>query len=149
MNKNKRNMILVGKSQSGKTTLTQYLTNQQLSYHKTQAVEIVAGQFIDTPGEFLEQRGFYGALSVTAAGADVIVLVQSAVEDGSMFAPGFGLMFYGKPVIGIVTKIDLANEEQINQAEWYLMNAGVSICFRVSCINGQGMTKLDKWIQDV
>lgn len=149
MNIYKRNIILVGKSQSGKTTLTQYLTNQKLSYHKTQAVEIVGGQFIDTPGEYLEQRGSYGALSVTATGADVVAFVQSAVEDGSMFAPGFGSMFCGKPIIGIVTKIDLANEEQLKQAEWYLTNAGAAICFRVSSINGQGMIKLGKWIQEL
>ncbi|WP_312355718.1 EutP/PduV family microcompartment system protein, partial [Aminipila sp.] len=72
MKSRKQRIILVGKSQAGKTTLTQYMTNQQLSYHKTQTVEVVNGQFIDTPGEYLEQTGFYGALSVPAADVDAI-----------------------------------------------------------------------------
>lgn len=147
MESTKQRIMLVGKSQAGKTTLTQYLTNQQLFYHKTQTVQVVAGQFIDTPGEYLERRGFYGALSVTASEVDAIAVVQSAIEDGSMFAPGFGKMFCGKPVVGIVTKIDLASEEQMKRAEQYLADAGAQICFRVSSITGQGVTELDKWLQ--
>ena len=42
---------------------------------------------IDTPGEYLERRYFRGALMVTAADADTIVLVQDATEKGSMFRP--------------------------------------------------------------
>lgn len=147
MKTNKKNLMLVGKSRAGKTTLTQYFTNQQLSYHKTQTVQVVNGHFIDTPGEYLEQRGFYGALSVTAAEADVIAFVQSATEEATMFAPGFALMFCGKPIIGIVTKIDIANEEQIQRADSYLSDAGASICFKVSTVTGQGMTKLDEWLE--
>ena len=79
MKDKKQRIILVGKSQAGKTTLTQCMTDQQLSYHKTQTVQVINDRFIDTPGEYLEQRGFYGALSVTAADVDVIALVQSAV----------------------------------------------------------------------
>ncbi len=140
-------IMLVGKSQAGKTTLIQYLTNQQISYHKTQTVQVVAGQFIDTPGEYLEQRSNYGALSVTAADVDVIALVQSAFEEGIMFAPGFGGMFFGKPVIGIITKIDLASEEQLERTEKALRLAGAEICFKVSSITGQGMAEFNKWLQ--
>lgn len=144
---NRQTIMLVGRSQVGKTTLTQYLTNQKISYHKTQTVQVVDGHFVDTPGEYLEQRGYYGALSVTATDVAIVGLVQSALEDGTMFAPGFGSMFYGKSVVGIVTKMDLASEEQLKRAEQYLQFAGAQICFRVSSITGQGMKELDKWIQ--
>lgn len=147
MQGNKQSLMLVGKSQAGKTTLTQYFTHQQLSYHKTQTVEVVNEHFIDTPGEYLEQRGFYGALSVSASEADIIALVQSAVEEDTMFAPCFGTMFCGKPVVGIVTKIDLANKEQIERAESYLFDAGAEISFRVSTVTGQGMRELDSWLE--
>nr|WP_315020384.1 EutP/PduV family microcompartment system protein [uncultured Aminipila sp.] len=147
MGSTKQRIMLVGKSQAGKTTLTQYLTNQQLFYHKTQTVQVVDGHFIDTPGEYLERRGFYGALSVTASEVDAVALVQSAVDGESMFAPGFGQMFCGKPIVGIVTKIDLASEEQLKHANQYLTDAGAQICFGVSSITGQGMTELDKWLQ--
>ncbi|MHC1722063.1 MAG: EutP/PduV family microcompartment system protein [Aminipila sp.] len=147
MGSNRPTLMLVGRTQAGKTTLTQYWTNQQISYHKTQTVQVVDGHFIDTPGEYLEQRGYYGALSVTAADVDVVALVQSAVEEGTMFAPGFAGMFFGKPVIGIVTKMDLASEEQLKRAELYLALAGAHICFRVSSITEQGMAELDQWFE--
>ncbi|MBN7773825.1 EutP/PduV family microcompartment system protein [Clostridium aminobutyricum] len=143
----KKCIMFVGRSQAGKTTLAQYLTNRQLNYHKTQTVEVIDGHLIDTPGEYVEQRGFYGALSVTAANADAVALVQSAVEEGTMFAPSFGTMFGGKPAVGIVTKIDMATEEQIERADRYLKEAGAAICFKVSSVTGQGMPDLDKWIQ--
>ncbi|QHI72608.1 EutP/PduV family microcompartment system protein [Aminipila terrae] len=145
----KKHIMLVGKSQAGKTTLTQYLTNQQLFYHKTQTVQVVDGHYVDTPGEYLEQRGFYGALSVTASQVDVIALVQSAVEESTMFAPGFGSMFCGKFVIGIVTKIDLATEEQLKRATRYLTDAGAQTCYSVSSVTGQGMTEFNKWFENL
>lgn len=149
MENTKKHIMLVGKSQAGKTTLTQYLTNQQLFYHKTQTVQVVDGHYVDTPGEYLEQRGFYGALSVTASQVDVIALVQSAVEESTMFAPGFGSMFCGKLVIGIVTKIDLATEEQLKRAARYLADAGAQTCYSVSSVTGQGMTEFNKWFENL
>ena len=52
--KMKRRIIMIGRSMAGKTTLCQYLSDQQLKYKKTQAVEIINKNMIDTPGEYLE-----------------------------------------------------------------------------------------------
>ena len=71
-----KRMILIGKTAAGKTTLCQYLTHQDLIYHKTQTIAVMGGQFIDTPGEYLERVRMRGALSVTAADADIILFVQ-------------------------------------------------------------------------
>ena len=73
---------------------------QELQYHKTQTVQIVNQSMIDTPGEYLERRYFRGALMVTAADADTIVLVQDATEKGSMFPPAYSSMF-AKPAWGL------------------------------------------------
>ena len=40
-----------------------------------------------------------------------------------MFPPLFCSMFSGKPCVGIVTKADLASEEQIERAKQYLKDA--------------------------
>lgn len=141
-------MILVGRSQSGKTTLCQYLTEQQLHYHKTQTVQFIDHCILDTPGEYLEQKGFYGALSVTAADAHVIVLVQDATEDGTMFAPYFGMMFGGKPIIGVITKSDAASEEQVRQAEAHLLRAGAETCFVTSSVKGTGFHHFLKYVKN-
>ena len=78
----KRRIILIGRSTAGKTTLCQRINHEELQYHKTQTVQIVNQSMIDTPGEYLERRYFRGALMVTAADADTIVLVQDATEKG-------------------------------------------------------------------
>ena len=80
--KMKRRIIMIGRSMAGKTTLCQYLSDQQLKYKKTQAVEIINKNMIDTPGEYLERTYMRGALMVSAADADTIVLVQDATESG-------------------------------------------------------------------
>ncbi|UQT46651.1 EutP/PduV family microcompartment system protein [Flavonifractor plautii] len=96
----KRRIILIGRSTVSKTTLCQRINHEELQYHKTQTVQIVNQSMIDTPGEYLERRYFRGALMVTAADADTIVLVQDATEKGSMFPPAYSSMF-AKPCVGL------------------------------------------------
>ena len=119
----KRRIIMIGRSMAGKTTLCQYLSDQQLKYKKTQAVEIINKNMIDTPGEYLERTYMRGALMVSAADADTIVLVQDATESGTMFPPGYSSSF-AKPCIGVVTKSDKATEKQLEDAQKYLKIAG-------------------------
>ena len=98
-----KRMILIGKTAAGKTTLCQYLTHQDLVYHKTQTIAVMGGQFIDTPGEYLERVRMRGALSVTAADADIILFVQDPTAKEKMFPPAYAGSF-AKPVVGIVTR---------------------------------------------
>ena len=85
MEERKKRIILIGRSAAGKTTLCQRINHEDLAYHKTQTVQVINQTMIDTPGEYLERRYFRGALMVTATDADVIVFVQDATEDGTMF----------------------------------------------------------------
>ena len=78
-------IILIGRSTAGKTTLCQRIAKEDLNYHKTQTVQIRNETMIDTPGEYLERRYFRGALMVTAADADIIVLVQDATEPSFIY----------------------------------------------------------------
>ena len=94
----KTKIILIGRSMAGKTTLCQYLTNEELRYKKTQTIQVINKTMVDTPGEYFEHR-FWGALSVTAAEVDCIVLVQQSTESGTMFPPGYATTF-GKPCVG-------------------------------------------------
>ena len=111
----KTKIILIGRSMAGKTTLCQYLTNEELRYKKTQTIQVINKTMVDTPGEYFEHR-FWGALSVTAAEVDCIVLVQQSTESGTMFPPGYATTF-GKPCVGVVTKCDLGSKEQIENAK--------------------------------
>jgi len=142
----KTRVILIGRSMAGKTTLIQYLTGSSLDYKKTQTVEVIDQNLIDTPGEYLERRGFRGALMVTAADAEVIVFVQQATEHGTMFPPGYSSNF-PKPCVGIVTKADIADEQEIKDAIEYLKLAGAEKVFVTSSYAGSGFEGLTDYIE--
>ena len=145
MSDEKKTIILIGRSAAGKTTLCQFISNEALKYHKTQTVQVRNETMIDTPGEYLERRSMRGALQVTSADADVIVFVQDAREDGSMFPPSYASSF-SKPVIGVVTKSDVANEKQIDRAQKYLKLAGAAEVFVTSSFEGTGFEGFLKYL---
>lgn len=131
---------------AGKTTLCQYVNKEEIKYYKTQTVHLINDQIIDTPGEYLERRYLRGALSVSATDADMIMLVQDATEDGTMFPPGYASM-YCKPCIGVVTKSDIAKDEQIEHAKEYLKYAGAREIFITSSMKGTGFEELVKYFE--
>lgn len=143
-----KKMILMGTVACGKTTLCQRLHGIDLHYHKTQAVHYF-DNLIDTPGEFVQHRHFYSALTVSAADASVIALLQSVTDEGQTFSPLFASIFQ-RPVIGIVTKIDLAeNEERIARAERQLQVAGAKRIFRVSSVSDVGIEELQAYLNEI
>lgn len=132
-------VMLIGPSASGKTTLIQRLIDKEIKYDKTQAVEYV-GDFIDTPGEYMQQRGYWGSLTITSHDADVIGLVQDSTSDDCWFSGGLTSKFE-KPVVGILTKID-SPECKIKQGRGYLELAGCRDIFPVSAYTGEGIDDL-------
>ena len=121
--------------------MCQKLFHEEIRYHKTQTITVQHEVMIDTPGEYLERRGFRGALMVTSADADLILLLQDATENGTMYPAQFSTMFT-KPCLGVVTKIDLAEKEQIRNAEVYLKAAGAHRIYRISSVTGEGVNEL-------
>ncbi|WP_129045197.1 EutP/PduV family microcompartment system protein [Companilactobacillus metriopterae] len=122
--------FLVGAVGCGKTTLKQYMQQEQIKYDKTQSVEFF-GNFIDTPGEFTEHRRLYSALSVTANESDVIIMIQSASDHRPVFSPGFSHLFT-KPIIGVISKIDLATADDIEYSKDQLRLAGARDIYLIS-----------------
>lgn len=137
-------IMLIGPSAAGKTTLIQRLIDTEIKYDKTQAVEYI-GDFIDTPGEYMQQRGFWGSLTVVSCDADIIGLVQDSTSEDCWFSGGVSTKFE-KPVIGILTKIDsrLSNQKQ---GRAYLELAGCKDIFPVSSYTGEGIEALSEGIQ--
>lgn len=131
---------MVGNIACGKTTLCQRLNGLEQTYKKTQALEVV-GQTIDTPGEYLEHRSFLQALIVTSVEVDQVIFVQDATQERFMFSPGLASSF-PVPVAGVVSKTDVASQEQINQARELLALAGADPVFAVSACTGQGIREL-------
>lgn len=140
-----RKTILIGISGCGKTTLVQRLKGEEIAYKKTQMVEHHLN-FIDTPGEYLEQRNMYRALIVAAADAELIGLVQECGAENTWLPPSFALSF-ARPVFGIISKCDLCkSEEDISYAREILERAGSEHVFMVSAKEGSGIDELIKYL---
>ncbi len=142
-----KKIIFMGKSQSGKTTLCQKLHHMAVRYKKTQMVEQYANA-IDTPGEYLENRHYYSALIVTSADAKIIGVIADPTEPENYIPPAFAMTF-GKPVIGIITKIGIANPQQIQRAEACLQNGGIRKIFKVDSIDEIGLEALFSYLEEV
>ena len=141
-----KRFMLVGAVSAGKTSLMQAIYDQELSYHKTQAIQF-QDNIIDTPGEYLEQRFRYRSLGITAANTDLIVLVQSCADYRCVFAPGLASMF-AKPMVGVVTKIDLAKSQQdLERSVKYLKLAGCKEIFLVSNQTKDGIAEFRNYIE--
>ncbi|MDR1430601.1 MAG: EutP/PduV family microcompartment system protein [Propionibacteriaceae bacterium] len=139
--------ILIGMSGCGKTTLIQRLGNDSLRYKKTQVIEHYLN-FIDTPGEYLEQRKLYRALIVTAVDADEIGLVQDCVARTTWIPPSFATTF-AKPIFGIVTKADLATSPaQLEYAQSVLNSGGAQRIFTLSAVTGAGIAELLDYLEE-
>ena len=141
-----KKIILVGHVACGKTTLCQRLNGLKQEYKKTQALEVV-NHTIDTPGEYLEHRSFMRSLTVTAVEADLVLFLQDATSERFLFSPGQSMAF-PIPVIGVVTKTDIATPEQTAQAVELLELAGADPVFCISSISGDGMDALIEYLSD-
>lgn len=135
-----KRMMLIGPSQCGKTSLTQSLRGEALQYQKTQAIVWSAGT-IDTPGEYLENRCLYSALLTSACEADVIALVLNGDAQWSPFSPGFTAPM-NRPAIGILTKADLTDPQQLARVTQWLEQAGAQRIFITSAVNHAGLDEL-------
>ena len=86
-----KKIILMGRSECGKTTLTQALKGDVIHYHKTQYInhyDVV----IDTPGEYAENASLAKALALytyeAAAELHRAVLALPTLCDGLLQPPG-------------------------------------------------------------
>lgn len=139
-----KNIIFMGKTGSGKTTLCQKLDQLELKYKNS-----ISGTYnnaIDTPGEYMENRNLYNALITTSADAKIIAIVYDATQEENYIAPGFASMFC-KDVIGIITKINKATENEVNIAYERLSLAGASQIFKIDTVDDIGLEKLFKYLE--
>lgn len=136
MKQKMKKIILMGRSECGKTTLKQALNGTPIHYHKTQYIshdDVV----IDTPGEYAETQGLGRALALYSYEADVVGLLVNAHEPYCLFPPCCTASC-NRPVIGIVTQIDHP-EANVQRAESWLRLAGCQTIFHVSSKTGEGI----------
>ena len=125
-----KKIVLMGRSECGKTTLTQALKGDKIRYHKTQYVNHF-DVIIDTPGEYE---------------ADVVGLLLASTEPFSLYPPNITCMV-NRDVIGIVTKAD-DREGNIDRARRWLMLAGCKKIFYVDSKTGEGVADLLEYLKE-
>lgn len=141
-----KKIILMGRSECGKTTLQQALKGDTIRYHKTQYInhyDVV----IDTPGEYAETNRLGRALALYSYEADVVGLLVNAMEPYCLFPPNCACQST-RPVIGIVTQID-AEDANVEQAESWLRLAGCETIFHVSSYTGEGIWEILEYLREL
>lgn len=138
-----KNLILMGRSESGKTTLSQVLRGENISYDKTQYIKF-ENNLIDTPGEYAQTQHLGRALALYSYEADIVGLLISATEPYSLFPPCITCMV-NREVIGIVTKSEQegANPER---AENWLRLSGCQKVFKIDSVTGYGVNELINYL---
>lgn len=135
----------MGRSECGKTTLTQALRGDTIRYHKTQYVnhfDVV----IDTPGEYIQVAHLGHALALYSYEADVVGLLLSATEPYSLYPPNITCMA-NREVIGIVTKIHDPHGDPERAARW-LRLTGCRKIFFVDSRRGEGIAELLEYLAE-
>ena len=140
-----KKLILMGRSESGKTTLKQALSREKIQYYKTQYIHY-DDILIDTPGEYAQTRHLGYALALYAYEADVVGILVSAIEPYSLFPPNVTCQA-NRECIGIVTKIDLPNAN-IPMADRWLRIAGCKKIFHVNSLEGVGVADILEYLKD-
>lgn len=134
-----KKIIFMGRSECGKTSLTQAMRGEKVTYKKTQYINNF-DVIIDTPGEYAENHFLARALALYAYEADVVGFLLSATEPYSLYSPNC-VSAANREVIGIVTKID---EENANpeRAERWLRLAGCKTVYHVCSKTGEGVSAI-------
>ncbi len=135
----------MGRTGSGKTSITQALKKQPVKYKKTQYINYYEA-IIDTPGEYAENAHLGRALALYSYEADVVGLLLSATEEYSLFPPNITCLV-NREVIGIVTKIDKQNANPDRAKKW-LELTGCKKIFFVSSKTGEGIEELTNYLSN-
>lgn len=140
-----RRLLLVGRSESGKTTLRQALRGERITYKKTQYVsqyDII----IDMPGEYAENLDLAHTIDLYTAESDVVGIVLSATEPYSLYPPCITPLA-NRDEIGIVTKIDHWAADPEQAARW-LRLTGCKRIFYTSAYTGEGLEEIYEFLKE-
>ena len=140
-----KRIILMGRTGSGKTTLSQVLQGYPVKGRKTQGV-VYNNIVIDTPGEYAEGKYLSRALALYSYEAQIVGLLCGADEPFSLFSPCIAGMV-NREVIGIITRVDVPNACP-ERAEHWLRLAGCKKVFHVNPKSGEGVDKLIEYLKE-
>lgn len=136
-------IMVIGPVGSGKSTLLKALDLADGEVKKTEALTYLS-QAIDTPGEMVSIPRFFNALILNSIRARLVLFLMDGNRPTNL--PARLALALKAPVAGVVTKIDMATEDNLNKARQSLLVAGAKEIFQISSYTGEGLDKLTNWI---
>ncbi|PSV49957.1 EutP/PduV family microcompartment system protein [Photobacterium indicum] len=100
------NIAFIGEVDAGKSALINKLIDQETNIGKTQSPIFYQGRVIDTPGEFIDNRSWNGALLSTISSVKTIVILQPATTKRLTAPSGLLRVYPNKNIVGVISKVD-------------------------------------------
>lgn len=129
-------VAFVGEVDAGKSALIDALIDQETQTGKTQAPIFYRGGVIDTPGEFVDNRAWNGALLSTISTVKTIVILQPATAKAMHTPSGLLRVYPNKNIVGVVSKTDEEGAD-IHHAAQLLKRYGVPEPYFYTSIHDQ------------
>ena len=138
--------VIVGAVRCGKTALMRALLGDDGEVLKTQAAVFHDNHVIDTPGEFIGRRSYYGALLSTIVDISTIVYLQPANSAYFSLPAGLLHVYPNKRVVGVISKIDLPDADIACASRVLTANAVPEPHFATSAQTGEGVAELRAYL---
>lgn len=135
-------IMIIGPRQSGKTTIANAVNG--VDEEVQQGVQDIRyGDYtMDMPSGYLETPWMYDYLIASAQDAAVVFFLVDPTAINRTYPPGFSKSFSGIHC-GIITKSDIATDEQIRWAKGELKNIGIESDIIISsAATGEGLSQL-------
>lgn len=140
----KKRVMVIGPTNSGKTTLVNALNDYDGPLRKTQDV-IYGKNTIDVPGSYIENAWMYKHLIATSQDASHVLILVDQSRCANVYSPGFAKVFRC-PVIGVITKTDLMTENEDLCFE-QLRQIGIPApYYKISAPSGAGIGALREYL---
>ena len=140
-----KKIVFMGRSEAGKTTLTQAMRGEKIHYHKTQYINNF-DVIIDTPGEYAQTKWLAHALALYTYEADIVGLLVASTEPYCLFPPCC-TSTCNREVVGVVTKIHEPDGDPGRAAAW-LRLAGCRKIFFVDSKTQEGVPEILEYLRE-
>jgi len=140
-----KKLFLMGRSEAGKTSLTQAMKGEELHYVKTQYTN-TNEDTIDSPGEYAESKWFSVGLACFSFESDVVALVQAADEPFDLFGSSLQGCIQ-RPLIGVITKID-SPYANVPMVRLWMENSGCERIFEINNKTREGVSELLEYLKE-
>lgn len=143
----RKRIMIVGADGSGKSALGKWLDQDFGAWDRRTPALVYRGGVIEAPGAYLESPWMRHHLIAAAQDAWCVLMLADPAGTREVYPPGFARVFCA-PVVGVVTKCDLAVAEALDHSTRQLARAGIKAPFhRISIYDRDSLEALKEALQ--